>query len=66
MRSDGGFARRVKKGAMANVLRQAINIGSEILAGRYGEWQILSAAVAYFALLDLGTHTYASNRLNEC
>jgi O-antigen/teichoic acid export membrane protein len=61
---------------MANVLRQIINIGSEILlvpilltcwgAGLYGEWQILSAAVAYFAILDLGTHTYASNRLNEC
>ena len=76
MDAVNGFARRVTKGAMANVLRQVINIASEILlvpvlltswgSGRYGEWQILSAAVAYFALLDMGTHTYASNKLNEC
>ena len=74
--SPAGFARRVSSGTAANVIRQVINIGSEILlvpilltawgAGRYGEWQILSAAVAYFTVLDLGTHTYAINRLNEC
>lgn len=74
--ADRFFARRITNGAMANVLRQGINIGSEVLlvpillscwgAGLYGEWQILSVAVAYFAVLDLGTHTYASNRLNEC
>lgn len=31
----------------------------------YGEWQLLSAAVAYIVLLDFGMQTYAVNRLNQ-
>jgi O-antigen/teichoic acid export membrane protein len=71
-----GFARRIRNGTGANVLRQVINIGSELMLvpillvawGNqvYGEWQILSAAVAYLTILDFGTHTYAINRLNQC
>jgi O-antigen/teichoic acid export membrane protein len=67
--------RRLLNGAGANVLRQAINIGSEITmvpfllaywgSGLYGEWQILSAAVVYITVLDFGTHTYATNLLNQ-
>ena len=73
---DTHVARRIKRGTLANVLRQIIIIGSEVAlvpilltywgAGLYGEWQVLSAAVIYITVLDLGTHTYAINRLNQC
>lgn len=70
------FSRRIRWGTGANILRQLVNIGTEIavvpiaLAGwgaaLYGEWQILGAAMTYIMLLDFGSHTYAINRMNQC
>jgi O-antigen/teichoic acid export membrane protein len=31
----------------------------------YGEWQVLSAAASYFAVLNFGMQTYAVNRMNQ-
>jgi O-antigen/teichoic acid export membrane protein len=71
-----GFSERVRRGTVANILRQAIHIGSEVAVvpvalagwgeGLYGEWQVLSAAMMYIMVLDFGTHTYAINRMNQC
>ena len=62
-------------GGIANAATQAVNILGQALtvpiyltywgSQLYGEWMILTAAVAYLWLLDFGMQTYVVNRLNQ-
>lgn len=66
---------RIIRGAGGTVMRQVINVFGQIVLlpvylrcwgdQMYGEWQLLSAAVAYVTLLDFGMQTYAVNRMNQ-
>lgn len=72
----GSFHSRVAKGTTANIVRQIINVVTQIAAvpvflamwgaQLYGEWQVLSAAVAYMVLLDFGMQSYVVNCLGQC
>jgi O-antigen/teichoic acid export membrane protein len=67
--------RRLVNGTLAGGVRQIINVFGHLImvpvflkywgGQRYGEWQILSAAVAYMVLLDFGLATYVANRLTQ-
>jgi O-antigen/teichoic acid export membrane protein len=71
-----GMLKRLTRGSAATLMRQMINLVGQILLvpvylkywgpQLYGEWQILSASVAYLTLLDLGVQTFAANRMNQC
>jgi O-antigen/teichoic acid export membrane protein len=70
-----GLGRRLLNGTLATGVRQIINVCGHLVlvpvflrywgGQRYGEWQILSAAVAYMVLLDFGLATYVANRLTQ-
>jgi O-antigen/teichoic acid export membrane protein len=67
---------RLTRGTAVTLMRQVINIFGQIVLiplylkywgnQLYGEWQLLSAAVAYVTLLDFGVQTFAVNRMNQC
>jgi O-antigen/teichoic acid export membrane protein len=68
--------RRFVHGVLGNIFSQVINVLGQLVLvplfllwwGKqlYGEWLVLSAAVAYAVLLDFGMQTYVVNRLNQC
>lgn len=68
--------KRVTHGTAVTMMRQVINVAGQLLLiplylkywgdQLYGEWQLLSAAIAYVALLDFGVQTFAVNRMNQC
>lgn len=70
-----GLVRRGFLGALSNFAEQAIVAAGQLLllpvflsywgTARYGEWLILTSAVAYLWMLDLGVQTYAVNRLTQ-
>jgi O-antigen/teichoic acid export membrane protein len=72
----GHATRRLMRGVLGNLLAQVINVLGQLVLvplflvfwGKqlYGEWLVLSAAVAYAVLLDFGMQTYVVNRLNQC
>jgi len=75
MSSKDGILSRLTRGTAATLMRQVINIFGQIVlvpvylkywgSQLYGEWMLLSAAVAYLTLLDFGMQTYAVNRMNQ-
>ena len=66
---------RIGQGVGANFLGYLLQVGTNVLLvplflrswGKeiFGEWLILSAAVGYFSLLDLGVQSYVVNRLSQ-
>jgi O-antigen/teichoic acid export membrane protein len=69
------FGARVRRGTAANIIRQLLNIVGQLLlvpillkfwgGEMFGQWQMLTAGAAYFALLNVGFQTYATNRMNQ-
>lgn len=74
--SSRGILGRLMGGAAANAATQLVTILGQVLTvpiylaywgtDAYGEWMMLTAAVSYLMLLDLGMHSYIANRLNQC
>lgn len=68
--------KRLTHGTAVTLMRQVINVAGQLLLiplylkfwgdQLYGEWQLLSAAIAYVTLLDFGVQTFAVNRMNQC
>lgn len=68
--------KRLTHGTAVTLMRQLINVFGQIVLiplylkfwgnQLYGEWQLLSAAIAYVTLLDFGVQTFAVNRMNQC
>jgi O-antigen/teichoic acid export membrane protein len=67
---------RLTRGTAVTLMRQVINVFGQLVLiplylqywgnQLYGEWQLLSAAVAYLTVLDFGVQTFAVNRMNQC
>ena len=70
-----GLTDRILRGTAGTIMRQLINVFGQLVllpiylkywgSELFGEWQILSAAVAYVGLLDFGMQTFAVNRMNQ-
>lgn len=74
-RSDSKLSERILRAIGADVFAQIINVGSRIIlvplflsqwgGHLYGEWLVLTALSAWFALGDLGAQAYYVNKLTE-
>ncbi len=74
--ANASAGRRILSGVFANILGQGVTVFNQLLLvplflgswGKqmYGEWLLLSAGAAYFAICDFGIQMFVVNRMNQC